>query len=212
MLLLVLDDERGTKAPQFTARALAATAFAELILRRELVHSTTAPNKYAWGTAPPSRNTFLAGVREVIEKKGVDKKATKLIPEIAGQPKLFQPVYDHLVDLGILQRRDHRFLVTWHSYPEKNPSPERELKARLAEVMFQRREPTAQEAVLIALANGIDVLKPNFDNALLREHRDRIDGIAKGEGLAGQAVKDAVAEMDLVLWAEAVIHHQLFFD
>lgn len=206
MLLLVLHDERGNKVVEYAETVTAAAAIAEMVLGGMLVPSPDKKDRYSWGSNTTSDDAFLAEVRNAIDQKGVSKKVKNLIPAIAKTKRIFDPLYDRLVDRGILRREQKSFLFfKWSRFPEKDPTAERALKARLEQVMFQNQEPTPGEAAIIALSDAVGALSKNFDKGLLKEHKDRIKAIAKGEGVVSDAVKSVISDMTAIIVAAVIV-------
>ena len=71
--------------------------------------------------------------------------------------------------------------------------------------MFYGQEPTVEEAIVIALCDAIGALPKNFDKAQLKQHKARIQSIAKGEGIVSDAVGSVIDDMQAVIIAAVMV-------
>lgn len=207
LLLLALNDETGERFVSYVDYALGGAAFAELVLRGVLVPSTEKEGRFVWGERTMLDDDFLERCRAIIEKTGVDKDPKKLITAIGKKTGVSQPLIDTLVTRGILHARTKKMFFFFEKkiYPEADPSAEREMKARLESVMFGTGDVTPEDSVLVALAKNMDLLKRNFDKDLLRQHKDRIDAIAKGDKLASTATKAAIDAVQAAIFVTVIL-------
>jgi hypothetical protein len=98
-----------------------------------------------------------------------------------------------LVGRGILVEQHSRWLrlVRTTRFPARDPGPEQELRARLADVLVGDREPTEEEALLIGLLVPLGLIGSLAPRDQRRAARDRAKSVAE-QGLAGTAVRDAI--------------------
>ena len=105
---------------------------------------------------------------------------------------------DRLVERGILERRDDRFLWVFRSrrYPVIDGRAEREVKLRIMGVLFSDVIPEPRDVVIICLADACGILKELLSR---REHEQataRIEQVRKLD-LIGQAMAQAISDIEL---------------
>ena len=173
LLLLALNDDTGERFVSYVDYALGGAGFAELILRGALVPSPEKEGRFSWGDKGPTGDAFLDRCRDIIEKTGVEKDPKTLVSAIGRTSGVSQPLVDGLVGRGVLHERTKKvfFFFSKKIYPEADPSAERELKARMEQVMFGSGDVSSEDSVLVALAKNMDLLKRNFDKDQLRQHK-----------------------------------------
>ncbi len=103
-----------------------------------------------------------------------------------------------LVERGILERRDDRFLWVFRSrhYPVVDGRAEREVKLRIMGVLFSDDIPEPRDVVIICLADACGILKELLSR---REHEQaaaRIEQVRKLD-LIGQAMSQAISDIEL---------------
>jgi hypothetical protein len=190
LLLVALDDEKGADTANWGSGVEAGLAGALLLElatagcvvheRGKLVPSDCAP------PADPLAAETLAALRD---DKPRDAKAW-----IGRIPKALKPlrarVAERLVERGILEEQRRRRLGLFESvrYPERDPEPERRLRAAVVDVLVVGREPTQHEAMLIALLNAYDLVKRVVPRDDRRAAGKRAKQIADGD-----VIGDAVA-------------------
>ncbi len=207
LLLLALNDETGERFVSYVDYALGGAGFAELILRGVLMPSQEKDGRFSWGDKGPTGDAFLDRCRDIIDKTGVGKDPKTLVAAIGKKSGVSQPLIDNLVARGVLHERTKKvfFFFTQKIYPEADPSAERELKARLAQVMFGNGDAGPEDSVLVALAKNMDLLKRNFDKDQLRQHKTRIEAIAKGDQLAATATKAAIDAVHAAIFVTVIL-------
>lgn len=207
ILLLALNDESGERKGGFLEYALAGAGLAELLLAGRLREAGDPPKRLDLVDPTPIGEPYLDTCLETIAKKGAGKKATDYVYAIGAKSGLLQIVLDGLVRRGILTMKEQRFLLlfTRKVYPEANPDAETALKRRLEAAMFGAGEVDARDSIVIALAHHLDILKDNFDKALLKAHKARIKEIADGELLPASAAAETIQAMTAALVMAAVM-------
>ncbi len=194
MLLLVLRDEEGT--PEFgtwSRQAVAAAAFAELLLRGCIAaEGDKAPTvRLADGT--PQRDEVLDYCLTRIGDQKKPQTPSYWIADFTHRPEVYSGVTDRLCRLGILRESERKvlFFFTQKTYPEVDGRPEQAVLDRVRDAVFgDERDLDPRTAVLVAIAAQTGVLAVHFDKKKLRERKERIDEIASGE-MTSRAVRDA---------------------
>ena len=105
---------------------------------------------------------------------------------------------DRLLERGILERRDDRFLWVFRSrrYPVIDGRAEREVKLRIMGVLFSDVIPEPRDVVIICLADACGILKELLSR---REHEQataRIEQVRRLD-LIGQAMAQAISDIEL---------------
>ena len=103
-----------------------------------------------------------------------------------------------LVDLGILERQDDRFLWVFRSrrYPVIDGRAEREVKLRLTGVLFSDEIPDPRDVMLICLADACGIFREMFSRRELSQATARIDQVRRLD-LIGQAMTQAIHDIEV---------------
>ncbi len=111
---------------------------------------------------------------------------------------------DRLVERGILQREDRRFLWVFRNrvYPMIDDREIMEVKKRIADIVFSDEIPDPRDVVLIALANASGLLELVFSRAEVERRRERIEQVARMD-LIGQAVYKIIADIQAAVMMAA---------
>ena len=85
----------------------------------------------------------------------------------ARSDEIREAAIDRLIQRGILERREDRFLWVFRSrrYPVIDGTAEREVKLRLLELLFSDMIPTPRDVVIICLADACGIFSENADQA-----------------------------------------------
>ena len=124
-----------------------------------------------------------------------------------GSHEIREQALDRLVQVGILEREDDRFLWVFRSrrYPVIDGTAEREVKLRIMGVLFSDEIPSPRDIVIICLADACDI----FDSLLSRQEfsraTPRIEQVAKLD-LIGQAMSQAIYDIQVSVAASAHGH------
>ncbi|HKT42102.1 MAG TPA: GPP34 family phosphoprotein [Rhodanobacteraceae bacterium] len=197
LLLLVLDDERGTVLPQAALGldyGLAGAVVMELALRGRIrldgdVVSTT-------GTA--TDDALLDDALRSIAAtpgKNLSHWVWHLSRDLGG---LRQRLLDRLVARGTLERRERRVLLLFHQnvYPERDTRVEHDIRARVDAALLQGATPDAQTACLIHLAAACRVTDAIYPRDEHKAIRKRIAGLDDAGAAGANAVAALVAQAE----------------
>ena len=112
-----------------------------------------------------------------------------------------------LVSLGILERRDDRFLWVFRSrrYPVIDGKAEREVKLRIMGVLFSDEIPDPRDVVTICLADACGIFKGLLSRQELGRASARIEQVRKLD-LIGQAMAQAIHDIELSIFASVKPH------
>lgn len=190
LLLLALDDDRGTVLPQAAIGldyGLAGAVVMELALRGRIqldgdVVSTT-------GTATDDALLDDA-LRTIAATPGKDLShwVWHLSRDLGG---LRQRLLDRLVARGTLEKRERRVLLLFHQnvYPERDARVEHDIRARVDAALLQGATPDAPTACLIHLAAACrvtDAIYPRDQHEAIKARIAELDdaGVAGANAVA----------------------------
>ena len=207
LLLLLLDDRKGTISGSYTRTALGGAVLVELALAEAV---TVEEKKKVWRSAkvyaettPRSLDPVLERARATIAEK--ERSAQDLVDRLG--KGLDDELAERLVQKGILERRDGRILGLFPvtRWPAVDSAHEEAVRRSLTAVLVEGAEPDARTAALIALLQAIGRAHKTVphDGLPTSEVRKRAKRIAEGDW-AAKAVKDAVEASTAAIAAVAV--------
>ena len=111
-----------------------------------------------------------------------------------------QEALDRLVERGILQHQDDRFLWVFRSrrYPVIDDQAEREVKLRIMEILFSDQLPGPRDVVIIGLAHACNLFRQILSARELAHVTPRINQVRQLD-LIGQAMSQAITDIELSL-------------
>jgi Golgi phosphoprotein 3 len=197
LLLVALDDEKGADTANWGGGVEAGLAGALLldVVAAGCLESDDG-KLVAAGCDPPADPL----AREALEVVRGDEQRRDAKAWLGRLRKALDPlrerVADRLVERGVLEeeRRKRLGLFETVRYPERDPEPERRLRAAMTEVLVSGREPTAYEAMLASLLHAYDLVKRVVPKDDRREAGRRAKQIAEGDAI-GAAVGSTVSEV-----------------
>ena len=205
LLLLTLDDEKGVDRTGWGAELDGGLAGAILLdLAAAGCIREQGGRLVAVDCTPPEDRLAVAAL-DAIRGSSKQREAKDWVAQIAGELKpLRERSAEALVSRGVLgEETRRRFgLVRRTRYPERDPEPERRLRAALAEVLLAEREPEDREAMLIALLANYDVVKELVPKERRRAAKERAREITERAPLAA-AIADAVRDAHAAYTAAA---------
>jgi len=207
LLLLLLDDRKGTISGSYTRTALGGAVLVELALAEAV---TVEEKKKVWRSAkvyadatPRSLDPVLERARATIAEK--ERSAQDLVDRLG--KGLDDELAERLVQKGILERRDGRILGLFPvtRWPAVDSAHEEAVRRSLTAALVEGAEPDARTAALIALLQAIGRAHKTVphDGLPAGEVRKRAKRIAEGDW-AAKAVKDAVEASTAAIAAVAV--------
>lgn len=197
LLLLALDDERGTVLPEAGIGldyGLAGAVVMELALHGRL--DVDGERVSASGTA--TDDPLLDDALRVIAAtpgKTLSHWVRHLPGELNG---LRQRLLDRLVAKGTLARRDQRVLLLFHRnvYPERDARIEHDIRARLDGVLLHGQSPDPATACLIHLAAACRVTDSIYPRDQHKAIRARMAELNDAGAAGANAVADMVARAE----------------
>lgn len=201
LLLLALNDERGTMQGQSFELGAAGAVLAELLLAGRIVLDQ-ATKKHPVNVA--DRSSLADPILdEVLARIRTAKRPSPLatwVQRIAGTRRLRHRIADRLRYRGILGKREGRLLLVFSRqlYPTMNPAPERELVARLRQAVLTEEAVEPRTAIMIALARQLDLLRYVLSKTELKARKKRLQQLGELAS-ADPAVREAVAAVKQVI-------------
>lgn len=200
LLLLVLDAERGKMRGGWSYDgSLAGALLLDLIEAGRLQERD---RKLAAAGGGGFAAAVLADAYAEIERSERPRDARHWISRL---PKALKPlrarVAQALVDRGVIGEERHKTLGLFAStrYPELDPGPERELRARLRAVLVDGADPDAHSALLLGLLGPLELVGG------LVPREDRKAAKARAQELADQtSVSAAVADAQQAVVAAVI--------
>ncbi|MCY4086178.1 MAG: GPP34 family phosphoprotein [Actinomycetia bacterium] len=204
VILLLLDDEDGRFAPVpgwSLAYALAGGVLMDLALENridtdleELVLVDATP--VGDSLLDPTLAEIEAGEKTEMEA-GEKRGARFWVVRTARRADVIrEEALSRLVALGVLERRDDRFLWVFRSrrYPTIDGKAEREVKLRIMGVLFSDEIPDPRDVVLICLADACGIFRGLLSKQELSKVSGRIEQVRKLD-LIGQAMSQAIHDI-----------------
>ena len=198
ILLLMLDDDglflpiRGGAVEHILVGAvLMDLAFANRI--------DTDPDKLQVLDSTPTGNPLLDGSLERIANAG-ETMSTKAWVEVLAREHaadVRQRAMDSLVERGILEAKDEKFLWVFHSrrYPTIDGRVQRGVKLRMEDVLLSDDMPDPRDVALVCLVDACDILSDIFSEREMERVRPRVEQLRVMD-LIGREVGAVIAEIE----------------
>jgi hypothetical protein len=198
MLLLALDDEKGTIRASNYKYGICAGLLGELLLEERIaIEPGSKPSKDRIVPANPKllSDPLLDEVLRKIHESKKQRSPKEWVGRLAQMGGLRKRVGTGLVRRGVLRERNARILLLfpWTFYPILDPAPKRRLIERIRAAVEGEGDVDERTAIAVAVGSATGSLKPVFGKSLLRERKDRISRITDEQVLAA-AAKKAVEE------------------
>ncbi len=210
MILLLLNDDDGRLAaiPSWSLNyALAGGVLMDLALENRIDTDLQWPAKLILIDPTPTGDDLLDQTLADIQA-GEERDARYWVERTADRaPAIRLQALDRLIERGILESREDRFLWVFRSrtYPSVDGKAEREVKLRIMGVLFSDEVPDPRDVVIICLANACGIFKNLLSSRELREASDRIEQVRKLD-LIGQAMTQAIRDLELSVAASVYPH------
>lgn len=201
VLLLLLNDEDGRFArvqDWSLSYALAGGVLMDLALEGRI---DTDLKQLVLLDSTPTGDGLLDPTLADIEQAEDKRDARFWIERTAARSdEVREQALDRLVERGILERQENRFLWVFKSrrYPVIDGHAEREVKLRIMAVLLSDEIPDPRDVVIICLADACGIFKELMSRRELERARERIDQVRKLD-LIGQAMSQAIGEIEVAL-------------
>ena len=208
-IVLLQLDERGklVELPLSAADVvLAGAALMELALRNKV---DTDINRFFVVDREPTGDEILDDALGALAAAGSDATTSAAIERITLNAHSYRDIaLKRLVEKGVLREEEGRFLWVFHTrrYPVIDDTEQREVRARLRQLILTDEIPDPRDVVLLCLidACGLLGLVLSLDEIAVR--RQRIEQLTRLD-LIGQAMTKAVGEIRFIIqYATAPIH------
>lgn len=208
IVLLALSDEKGTFSGGMFVYALAGALVSELLLQEKITASQDKKQIVKVKDRSPAGDPILDELHKQIIGAKKQKGLKDWVFNASKIKRLHHRVAEQLCKKGVLKQDEKKvlFLFTRRIYPELDGAWEDAVRNRMAAVMFDKNAlPDERTAVLIALANHSELLKPNFPKDKLRQHKARIKELASGKLLAAGATQSAIEAVQIAVLVATTI-------
>lgn len=196
LLLLALRDEKGTVEwrAQMYPYALGGAILSELLLTGCIRIGEDKKAMVELVNPKGSEDPVLQEAVELLAKAKRRKKAADWVNRFAHMKRLREKIAVRLCQRGILRDSEDRVLLIFKRrvFPAIDPGPERHVRERLRCAIFGGgTELRSRTSILLALAHVSGILPIHFDKRSLKERKQRIEQITRGE-LIGAAARKAI--------------------
>ena len=202
LMLLILDDEDGkfARVPDRQLRyALAGGVLMDLALENRIDTDLKQlmlvdPTPLGDSLLDPTLADIAAAKETHDARFWVERTALRSADAIR------EAALDRLVERGILQRQEDRFLWVFKSrrYPVIDDRLEREVKLRIMEILFSDEIPTPRDVVIIGLAHACNLFEQILSAREVEHIAPRIDEVRRLD-LISQAMSQAITDIEVSL-------------
>ena len=200
LMLLMLDDENGkfARVPDRLLRyALAGGVLMDLALEDRI---DTDLEKLILVNPEPLEDSLLDPTLADISQATETHDARFWVERTArlSAEAIRHKALNRLVDRGILECRDDRFLWVFQArrYPAIDGTAEREVKLRIMEILFSDQVPLPRDVVIIGLVHACDLFRQTLSDRELANVATRIDEVRQLD-LIGRAMSQAIIDIEL---------------
>ena len=203
ILLLLLDDEKGTlpPVPQLTLHfVLAGGILMELAINNRIDCDVDTLEIIS---NDPSGDPILDQYLEKICNEPEQKDVKFWINAIADDGAAIVDLgFKRLVERGVLGESEKRFLwvMKTRSYPMIDGTVEREVKLRIMNILYSDEIPDQRDVVIFCLMDACDMFRTLLGPVELSRMRPRITTVSKLD-LIGQATTKLIREIQVALVA-----------
>ena len=201
MLLLVLHDDNGrfARVPDWSMNyALAGSVLMDLAMENRI---DTDPNKLVLLDGTPTGDDLLDATLEDIAAAEKEHDARYWVERAAGRGQVIRErALERLVEAGILEQRDDRFLWVFKSrrYPAVDGTAQREVKLRVMGVLFSDEIPDPHDVVTICLADACGIFRKILSKRQADQAIERIAQVRKLD-LIGRTMTQAIRDIEVTL-------------
>ncbi|MXW41544.1 MAG: GPP34 family phosphoprotein [Acidimicrobiia bacterium] len=209
LLLMLRDDGKFNNIPQPAIdRAVAGAVLMELAMENRI--DTDLEQLMVVDSTPVGDSMLDTTLAQIVSTE--DKNARHWVEEISRQASdIREEALNRLVERGILERQDDRFLWVFRSrrYPVIDGESEREVKLRIMGVLFSNEIPSPRDVVIICLAHSCGIFREMLSKRELDQATDRIEQVRKLD-LIGQAMNQSIHDVEVWL-ANVAVQGRGFF-
>ena len=202
LMLLILDDEDGkfARVPDRQLRyALAGGVLMDLALENRI--DTDLKQLMLVDAAPLGDSLLDPTLADIAAAKEThDARFWVERTALRSADAIREAALDRLVERGILERQEDRFLWVFKSrrYPVIDDRLEREVKLRIMEILFSDEIPTPRDVVIIGLAHACNLFEQILSAREVEHIAPRIDEVRRLD-LISQAMAQAISDIEVSL-------------
>ena len=206
LLLLRDDDGKFVHVPSWLLdRILAGAVLMDLAMEYRI---DTDPERLVLLDDTPVGDSLLDPTlaRIAQDREGAEHDARYWVEQEATHAEeIREEALNRLVEVGILEREDDRFLWVFKSrrYPVIDGKAEREVKLRIMGVLFSDEIPDPRDVVIICLADACGLFRELLPKRELEQASVRIEQVRKLD-LIGQAMAQTIYDMGVWLAASRI--------
>ena len=206
LLLLRDDDGKFVHVPSWLLdRILAGAVLMDLAMEYRI---DTDPERLVLLDDTPVGDSLLDPTlaRIAQDREGAERDARYWVEQEATHAEeIREEALNRLVEVGILEREDDRFLWVFKSrrYPVVDGKAEREVKLRIMGVLFSDEIPDPRDVVIICLADACGLFRELLPKRELEQASVRIEQVRKLD-LIGQAMAQTIYDMGVWIAASRV--------
>lgn len=207
IILLLLNDKDGTfaRVPYWSLNyALAGGVLMDLALENRI--DTDLENLVLVDESPLGDSLLDPTLADIAANEQRDPK--HWVEQTASHADTIrEEALARLVDNGILERRDDRFLWVFKSrrYVAVKGEAEREVKRRIMEVLFSDSIPDPRDVVIICLADACGIFDKLLTKQELEMASDRIKQVRQLD-LIGQAMSQSIQDIEMLVSSSVQAH------
>lgn len=206
IILLLLRDDDGRFVPVSRLamdRAIAGAVLMELAMANRI--DTDLEHLILMDSTPVGDTLLDPTLAEIA---GSEKRDARFWVEhtVLRADDIREGALSRLVNLGILERHEDRFLWVFRSrrYPTIDGQAEREVKLRIMGILFSDEIPHPRDVVTLCLADACGLFRQMLSQREMDQAAARIDQVRKLD-LIGQAVSQAIHDIEVSI-ASAMIY------
>lgn len=159
----------------------------------------------------PTGNPLLDGALARIASSDENRNAKGWVELLAKEQAaaVRQQVMDNLVERGIIEAKNERFLWVFQSrrYPTIDGRVERGVKLRMEDVLLSDDMPDPRDIALVCLVDACDILGDLFSEREMERVRPRIEQLRQMD-LIGREVSAVITEIEQsIMMAMAHVSH-----
>ena len=207
IILLLLNDKDGTfaRVPYWSLNyALAGGVLMDLALENRI--DTDLENLVVLDKTPLGDSLLDPTLANIASDEQRDPKYW--VEQTASHAVVIrEEALSRLVNNGILERRDDRFLWVFKSrrYVAIRGDAEREVKLRIMEVLFSDTIPDPRDVVIICLADACGIFDKLLTKQELDKASDRIKQVRQLD-LIGQAMSQSIQDIEMLVTSSVQAH------
>ena len=199
ILLFMLDDDDGTFLPireSTVSSVLAGAVLMDLAFANRI---DTDSERLSVVNPEPTGDAVLDGALASLAQSGETRSTREWVETLsAGEAaSIREQALARLVERGILERRDEKFLWVFRSrrYPMIDGRAEREAKLRIMDVLLSDAIPDPRDVALICLVDACDVFGEMLSSREIRRVAPRVEQVRKMD-LIGREVRESVERIE----------------